>query len=201
MNACIFCGSSADSKEDMFPQWILRRVKTGQPMVHKKPNRPIKISQSSKVRLKCVCATCNNGWMSALEQKCVPLIGALLEDIELWLDEEYQNLLSRWAVKTAMINDTVQSHASFFTRSECENLKNKQEIPFATQVCVGRFVGRSLDANGSDFTLLNPQRELIAQGHVFHVMVGHLILEVVSMHPVKAYEAVTCSPKFSPTKT
>jgi len=48
--------------------------------------------------------------MSTLEQKCIPLIGALLEDIELWLDEEYQNLLSRWAVKTAMINDTVESH-------------------------------------------------------------------------------------------
>ena len=134
MGICIFCTNPANSKEDMFPQWILRRVKTGEPMVHRKPNRPVKISQSSKVRLKCVCATCNNGWMSALEQKCIPLIGALLEDIELWRDEEYQNLLSRWAVKTAMINDSVQSHTRFFTSAECESLKNKQEIPFGTQV-------------------------------------------------------------------
>jgi hypothetical protein len=51
MGICIFCTNPANSKEDMFPQWILRRVKTGEPMVHRKPNRPVKISQSSKVRL------------------------------------------------------------------------------------------------------------------------------------------------------
>jgi len=58
------------------------------------------------------------------------------------------------------------------------------------------FIGRSVDANGSDITLLNPEKQLIANGHFFHVMLGHLILEVVSMHPVKEYE--TASIRFAP---
>ena len=34
--------------------------------------------------------------------------------------QEYQTLLSAWTVKVAMINDAVESHDRFFTRTECE---------------------------------------------------------------------------------
>ena len=32
MALCVFCGNPADSKENLFPHWILRRVHTGQPL-------------------------------------------------------------------------------------------------------------------------------------------------------------------------
>lgn len=188
MGICIFCDNPANSKEDMFPKWLLKRVRTGQPMYRKRANRPVKVTPHSTVKIKCVCKPCNNEWMSQLESKCIPLIGSLLNDFELWIDEEYQTLLSAWTVKVAMINDAVESHDRFFTRTECEAFRLNRVIPFGLEVNAARFTGSSLDANGSDFTLTNPAGELLAKGHVFHLLIGHLILEAVALHPVGGYE-------------
>jgi len=47
-----------------------------------------------------------------------------------------------------------------------------------------RFTGRSLDSNGVDFSLIDPQsRDLLVRGHVYNVMAGHVVLQVLSWHP------------------
>jgi hypothetical protein len=38
MKPCIFCGTPSDSKEDLFPRWILKRVVTRQPLYRKMGN-------------------------------------------------------------------------------------------------------------------------------------------------------------------
>jgi hypothetical protein len=68
MKPCIFCGNPADSKEDLFPRWILKRVKTRQPLYRQMGDAPPEITEDQEVRIPCVCQKCNNTWMSGMEK-------------------------------------------------------------------------------------------------------------------------------------
>ncbi|MGB6875259.1 MAG: hypothetical protein WBD87_04425 [Candidatus Acidiferrales bacterium] len=121
--------------------------------------------------------------MSRLEVKCKPIIGSLLEDLALKLDEEQRKFIAEWALKTAMINDACGGRTRFFSDDECHAFKvNNREIPAGTGVWAGRFTGRTLSAIGSEFTLDSETAKGIVRGHIFTVCVGHLILQVLSLH-------------------
>src|ERR1700691_1436157 len=102
MEPCIFCGKPADSKEDLFPRWILKRVKTREPLSRQMGNAPPVLTEDQEVRLPCVCKKCNNGWMSGLEKTAQKFLGAMIEDLAITLDRQQQQTLVEWAVKCAM---------------------------------------------------------------------------------------------------
>ena len=54
-------------------------------------------------------------------------------------------------------------------------------MPHGIEVVIGHFTGRSLDAGGSDFTAMGTDQKLVARGHVFTMMVGHVVMQVISM--------------------
>jgi hypothetical protein len=192
MDTCIFCSNPANSKEDMFPRWILDRVKTREPLSRRIGDARPEITEDQEVRIPCVCMTYNNGWMSRLETKCKPMIGSLLEDLSLDLDAEHRKFLSEWVLKTAMVNDACGGRARFFTDLECQAFKtNNREIPDGTGVWAGRFTGRTLTGIGSQFRLDSPTKQGVAQGHVFTVCVGHLVLQVLSIHKQPDIATVT----------
>jgi hypothetical protein len=108
----------------------------------------------------------------------------MIEDLSFSLDRQNQQNLAEWAVKCAMCADTVDLHPRFFTEAECRAFKRNRTIPDRTQVFAARFTGRSLDSNGQDFTLIEPNSgELLVRGHVYNVMVGHVVLQVLSWQP------------------
>jgi len=132
-----------------------------------------------------------------METKCKPMIGSLLEDLSLALDAEHRKFLSEWALKMTMVNDSYESHARFFTDAERHAFKsNNRKIPDGTGVWAGRFTGRTLSAIGNEFRLDSPTTQGVARGHVFTVCVGHLILQVLSLHkqPEISTVAVAASP-------
>jgi hypothetical protein len=183
MTICIFCSNPANSKEDMFPRWVHRSVKTRELLSRRIGDAMPIITEDQEVRIPCVCQTCNNEWMSRLEMKCKPIAGSLLEDLSLALDAEQRKFLTEWALKTAMINDTCGGRPRFFTEDECHAFKtNNRAIPDATTVWAGRFTGRTLSAIGSAFRLDSPTVQGIVTAHAFTLCVGHLILQVLSLH-------------------
>lgn len=183
MEPCIFCANLADSKEDLFPRWILKRVDTRYPLYRQLGTAAPEITEDQEVRVPCVCRNCNNTWMSRMETTVKKFMGPMIDDFSLPLDRQYQQNLAEWAVKCAMCIDTVDRIPRFFTESECREFKQARKIPDRTLVFAARFSGRSLDANGVEFTLVEPTKgELLVRGHVFNVMVGHLVLQVLSWH-------------------
>ncbi len=189
MEPCIFCGNTADSKEDLFPRWILKQVDTRQPLRRQLGNALPEITEDQEVRIPCVCQTCNNTWMSRMEKTVKRFMGPMIEDLSFSLNRQNQQNLTEWAVKCAMCNDTVDVHPRFFTEAECHAFKQKRTIPDRTLVWVARFTGRSLDSNGVDFTLINPKTgELLVRAHVYTVMVGHVVLQVLSWRPEPQHE-------------
>lgn len=183
MDTCIFCTNPPNSKEDLFPRWILERLKTRELLFRRVGDGEPEITESQEVRIPCVCATCNNGWMSRLEVKCKHLIGFLLEDGALTLDLDQQKFLAEWALKMAMVNDAYEKHDRFFTDAERHAFKNENRaIPHGTGIWATRFDGRTLSSIGSIFKLGLANRSGLVEGHVYTVTVGHLSLQVLSLH-------------------
>jgi hypothetical protein len=192
MQPCIFCGKPTDSKEDLFPRWILKRVQTRFPMYRQAGDAPAEITDDQEVRIPCVCQKCNNGWMSGMETTVKRFLGPMIDDFYVPLDRQYQQTLVEWAVKCAMCSDTADDRPRFFTDAECRAFKEKRTIPERTQVFAARFTGRSLDSNGVDFSLIDPiTSELLVRGHIYNVMVGHVVLQVLSWRPEPQHEGKT----------
>jgi hypothetical protein len=94
--------------------------------------------------VKTVCGICNNGWMSDLEADNIPVIGSMMQDIAIPLDEAQQKLVAAWSVKTAMVSDSMKGRAApnqFYTRDECINMRLKREIPARTLIWISRIDG------------------------------------------------------------
>ena len=183
----------------MFPRWIHKSVKTREPLSRRIGDTKPEVTEDQEVRIPCVCGTCNNGWMSRLEMKCKPIIGSLLEDLSLALDAEHRKFLTEWTLKTAMISDACGGRARFFTDAECHAFKaNNRAIPDGTGVWAGRFTGRTLSAIGGELRLDSPTEKDVVRGHVFTICVGHLILQLLSLH--KRSEVSTVSLMASPVK-
>jgi hypothetical protein len=191
MDPCIFCPNPADSKEDLFPRWILKRVRTRVPLYRQMGDDAPELTDDQEVRIPCVCQTCNNRWMSGMETTVARIMGPMIEDLSFPLDRQNQQNLAEWAVKGAMVNDTVDAHRRlrFFKEAECHEFRQTRRIPDGTTVFVAQYNGRSLDSHGVDFTLIEPEANtLLVRGHVYNVMVGHVVLQVLSWHPEPQHE-------------
>lgn len=55
------------------------------------------------IQVRCVCVSCNNGWMEAMESEVKPIIESLLGSGSHTLNQSEQFSLAKWAVKTAII--------------------------------------------------------------------------------------------------
>jgi hypothetical protein len=201
MDNCIFCTNPANSKEDLFPRWVLERVKTRELLYRKFGDEEPELTESQEVRIPCVCERCNNGWMSRLEKKCKPVVGLLLEDLELDLDLDHQKFLSEWALKMAMVNDAYEDHDRFFTDSERRAFKNdNRAIPNGTGVWAARFCGRTLSSIGSAFKMGILGNTGLVAGHVYTVTVGHLSLQALSLHEAPGLGITQVNVAASPLK-
>ena len=64
-------------------------------------------SRSTKlgVLVNDACDTCNGGWMSALENRTKPILGAMIAGNVTTVDVVQQRIIAQWAHKTAMVFD------------------------------------------------------------------------------------------------
>src|ERR1043166_1487280 len=86
---CIFCGQAPTTKEDVWPTWLKSYLPRDLPHYFASISiiNPFgEITSTRKKwqgdprsrRAKCVCARCNNGWMSRLQERAKPLVLALV---------------------------------------------------------------------------------------------------------------------------
>jgi hypothetical protein len=120
---CIFCSTNpVSSKEDVWPKWIQRRlppvpegtsaVKHGQTIIdladrphglRPRPRELVRSGRKESKKVRVICAMCNNGWMSDLEESAIPIVTELVESNHVILDVRQQATLALWAAKTALM--------------------------------------------------------------------------------------------------
>lgn len=110
--ACVFCGAGGKlTEEHVFPQWLRRLVDL---QVHERWLSTTEMSTDSRtdpervagsvyaLRPRIACAPCNNGWMSALEERARPLVSPMVEGRGGGLTAAEVDVVTAWAQKTAM---------------------------------------------------------------------------------------------------
>jgi|SRR5665213_4425 len=181
---CLFCDNTANSQEHIWPRWVHERKNFG-PIRHQIGSRPERILPDPEQTVGTVCQPCNNGWMSRLESDNIPLIGLMFADVSVPLDKEQQATVAAWAVKTAIVNDSTQGRhvPRFYTREECASLRLNRTIPAHTRVWIGRLNSSRLHLNGTHIRVFSTVPPARIPGMVINVVVGHLAVQVFSLHP------------------
>ena len=64
MRQCLFCDQPANTKEHVWPDWILERLKGERKIIvaGERDGRPLRVTGiKPELKARFVCATCNNG--------------------------------------------------------------------------------------------------------------------------------------------
>jgi hypothetical protein len=104
VEACPFCGDSHVGREHVFARWISRELARYGRFVSQTPYGP-KTRTTINVTAP-VCGTCNNRWLSVLENDVQPILSPMMHGAKaISLSVDAQRLLATWAVKTALMLD------------------------------------------------------------------------------------------------
>lgn len=127
--------------EDAWPKWLTAHFvgdehataqfeRLGRALRRWKQLRP-------ELTVRCVCVSCNNGWMSDLENETKPLLEPMMRGERTLLDLATQARLTLWLVKTAMVLEAVdQPPLRGYTGAECSALRTLSAVPYRTSVWV-----------------------------------------------------------------
>jgi len=131
VETCPFCGESPIGREHVFARWISRELARYGTLVSQTPYGP-KTGTTIDVTAP-VCSTCNNRWLSVLENDVQPVLSPMMHGAEtLALSVDAQRLLATWAAKTALMLDLSGGnpiiHAGFYRDLRL------QRRPFDSQV-------------------------------------------------------------------
>ncbi|SRR6266446_3354855 len=180
---CLFCDNPAGNKEHLWAAWIHKRKDFG-PLKVTIGGSPQEIRNDPEQKIDTVCAPCNNGWMSALENKSKPTIACMFEDLTIPLDHQQQTVLSNWAVKTAMVLDSIkntETNPHFYLKPETIIFRKQRIIPDRIRIWIGRCSLSSLGAFGTDLAVVGPDQSRIGIATATTIVVGHFAVQVCSM--------------------
>lgn len=189
---CIFCDHTANSREHIFPDWINTifppgkigpvdaiqvQVVTGQPEAS--THHTYAANKLAQQTAKIVCCCCNGGWMSTMEGRARQLLEQSILGHATTFNLEEQIFIAGWAVKTAMLGETIMKYQDSFTEADRRLVRKEQRPPLPAMVFLAVYGGpnvgtayfRSLGQvtkDGSPFTDL----------YVHTIQVGRLVLQV-----------------------
>lgn len=148
--SCIFCGKKGNkSKEHLWPVWMheflptvgdgnnvreLSSFKLQQQIDQKKLKRQ---GHLFTTKFRVVCKTCNNGWMSELEEDVKPTFLKLIKGEKSNLSEKDQEILSRWISMKVMLGEHAEKGIHVTPNKDRYLLKDKQKIPEYFAIYIG----------------------------------------------------------------
>ena len=171
MRPCLFCDDKASTVEDAFPLWLLARFPTPNgvsvEMERGGESLPTRKARRHELRVRCVCADCNSGWMSRLEGRTKPIIERLLSMSSLVLPEHEQVVLAEWTLKTAMVFEALRKEPpSFYRQEERAALRKDSAFPPRTGVWLAKCVDiPGIYGTASD--LFESRNQLPTEGRLF----------------------------------
>lgn len=187
VRSCIFCGSKADSDEDLWPKWILERFRAPTFGLMGTVGDDDYIDPKRKtVRLRCVCQKCNNEWMSRLEQDSIPLLSSMAHDLVLPIRLDERTLVAAWAVKTAMLWEYFgpTTRRPYYLDGEKADLRAARRIPENTTVWLARYGGSPLLWSSMADATADPRQpfpDTTARAFVTTIVFGKLCVQVESI--------------------
>jgi hypothetical protein len=135
---CVFCGRRADSLEHVWPQWISRHLANRGPfkLVDRTRGRTVQFGNVLDVKIRRVCKTCNNGWMSQLETRAKPLLEPMFDGTPVTLHPNDQAVLALWSIKTLMMTDLWHDNPDVFSPNHHWEVYQTRKPPLDVSVLI-----------------------------------------------------------------
>lgn len=167
---CLFCPNPVNSAEHIWSDWILEDLKPVQRM-------------------------------SDLEGENKPHMFAMMNDKPTVLTPTQQKLLTRWAILKAMVLDgsSPKRRIPFYSASERIGMKPpSRSLPVGTLTWI-----RPLSDNAFHAGLTDTFGQIDGIPKAFHgcvttIVVGHLVIQVVTMHVLPMFATMTLRPDCKP---
>jgi hypothetical protein len=183
---CVFCENPADSKEHIFPQWVLQlatsRTRTVEGDFRNKSFRYSGPNADFQVR--CLCERCNTGWLSQFEGHASGLMKPLIKDEGLnSLSPNTQSVIAGWMIKLAMLADATRVDARPFYTAKQRYEFARGRLPTLTLVDLAR---RDL-SDGDDHLVLIGRNLFDEHAEVAHflqtttIAIFHLVGQVTTV--------------------
>jgi hypothetical protein len=199
---CIFCGGrdSPQHKEDVIPKWVARELaaiigtdpsfiaRTGQYLDPAWPTREYKAVGKLGWETKGPCQRCNNGWMSDLENKALPILLPLMKGKSRRVSAVDLGILAAWMVKTTVLHEYMHYASDrFFTRLDRYALRESHRIPTDTLIFAARYFGgpAATWAIGGPINIRFQESPTVVRAHTATLALGQLILQSFSFKRVE----------------
>lgn len=89
-------------------------------------------------RLRIVCRSCNQGWMSLLQQTAKPPLSALLKSGWISLSDEDQGILAAWAAMFTMVYEFADPLTAAVPEQHRQHLMRNGTVPQNWTIWIGR---------------------------------------------------------------
>ncbi len=134
-------------------------------------------SKNLELTADTVCATCNHGWMSDLENEGAPILTPMIEGRPQGFDIERQVLVSTWVAKTALTFDQAMPlDRRSMPLEYCRWLYEHRLPPPGARVCLAHYDGTDYDGASEEFV----------RG-VYHALYDDLAPDLVATGPPQAH--------------
>jgi len=193
MRTCLFCDSTALTREHIWPDWIVKLLpnekgfRAGRdahtyPLGQSVPDSAYQWWKKSSLeqQVRAVCGDCNNGWMSKIEQRTVPILTPLLNGVypNIILKRE-QRILAVWACLRAFVFErSLREELSSTSERRAFSFANRESIiaPPETVVWLGAFAaGRTVAVRARFESFINDGRRMRA----FTCQIGQVGFQVL----------------------
>lgn len=147
---CIYCGGKGLTHEHLYADWIRKYLSTptdahGIEEVETSPTgqETRRLNHRSgdlhSKRIRRVCKTCNNGWMSQLQEAAKPLLTPMLDGDTITLNRQKQKIIAAWATMIAMTGEFAADRFVAVPQSDRDALRRTQRTPLNWRIWLGRF--------------------------------------------------------------
>ena len=185
---CGFCGSATAkiTNEYILGQWIGPLFGAGKPDLIVRNTFKLDdtafqpwLTYRLDQRVRMACETCNNGWMSDLENTVRPIITPMiLGHARVLLTLRDQIAIATWAVKTAMVVEFLEKpHTRYFTQAERHSLMI-DAVPsrsMGAHVWLGRYGSKNDGVHGLSATMAHPS----SRAHISTFAVGQFAVQIL----------------------
>lgn len=143
---CCFCGGTPCTEEHIWPKWAhsmlpkgdghYRRLQVGFQGEEQEVFSRDRQGSTTTIRIRRVCGTCNNEWMSSLEEQAQPVLTKLIRGRRFVLLAEDQDTLAQYFCMKAMVSDGSRLDAEIFNQVERTAFYERQELPSRCQIAL-----------------------------------------------------------------
>src|SRR6266852_2905824 len=137
-NECIFCSRRPLTREHIWPQWLhpyvlcdLTSYQFDMQFVHETHSERTQKKSGGDPRnrpVRVVCAGCNGGWMSRLQQTAKPLLIPLVTGQAVRLDAQAQQVIAVWCAMSVMTAEFLSHDRQAISLDERRSIKATQSV-------------------------------------------------------------------------